>query len=166
MFNIYGPGACLELSSDCLHYICEPCGAVYDENLPCEECSRPLEVWGVSCDCWEDNAREIIDMAGQWYAAQGGDGSAGVFVVGMGIGWANSSGRFYVEFEDILDPFIINGDYRLEFVWTDYGLRVQRWSHDEPTGGARFLCESVANELRAVEYVQRGRVAYMLVSFG
>jgi hypothetical protein len=153
MFNIYGPGASLELSSDCLHYICEPCGAVYDENLPCEDCARPLEVWGVSCDCWENNARDIVDMAGQWYAAQGGDGSAGLFVVGLGIGWTNSAGRFYVEFEDFLDPFIINGDYRLEFTWTDYGLAVRRWSHDEPTGGARFLCESVANELRAVEYV-------------
>jgi hypothetical protein len=153
MFNIYGPGASLELSSSCSHYFCEPCGVIYDEDLPCQDCAGPVKYWLESCDCWQDNASEIIDMAGQWYAAQGGDGSAGVFVLGMGIGWNHSAGRFYVDFEDFLEAFTINGDYRLEFVWTDYGLRVRRWSHDEPMGRARFLCESVANELRAVQYV-------------
>jgi len=154
MFNIYGPGACLELSSDCSHYFCKPCGVIYNEDLPCQDCAGPVEYWPVTCDCWHDSAADIVDMAGQWYAAQGGDGYAGVFVVGMGIGWTNSAGRFYVEeIGEILEAFTINGDYRLEFTWTDYGLTVRRWSHDEPTGGARFLCESVANELRAVEYV-------------
>jgi hypothetical protein len=154
MFNIYGPGASLELSSGCSHYLCIDCSYEYLEDLPCEECQGPVYWVDALCNCWEESTRDIVDMAGQWYAAQGGDGSAGVFVVGQGIGWTNSAGRFYIEeIGEILDAFTINGDYRLEFTWTDYGLTVRRWSHDEPTGGARFLCESVANELRAVQYV-------------
>ena len=154
MFSIYGPGALLELSSSCFHYVCKDCDISYDEDLACETCAGPVVEYFGFCTCYDDNAREIVDMIGQWYDAQGGDGCAGVFVVGQGIGWTNSAGRFYVEeIGEILDSFTINGDYRLEFTWTDYGLTVRRWSHDEPMGGARFLCESVANELRAVEYV-------------
>ena len=148
MFSIYGPGACLELSSSCSHYFCRRCGLVWSEDLPCQDCGGLEEYSLDPCDCWQDNAAEIIDMAGQWYAAQGGDGSAAVFAVGMGIGWTNSAGRFSFEFEEFLDTFTINGEYRLEFLWTDYGLRVRRWSHDEPMGRARFLVESVASELR------------------
>ncbi len=154
MFNIYGPGASLELSTDCLHHWCEPCGIIYDASgEPCDDCGGPVFNHYADCNCWHDNAADIVDMAGQWYAAQGGDGYAGVFVVGSGMGWTNSAGRAYVEIGEILEAFTINGDYRLEFTWTDYGLTVRRWSHDEPMGGARFLCESVANELRAVQYV-------------
>ena len=153
MSSTYGPGDLLELSSSCSHYVCNDCDIAYDEDLACETCAGPVVEYFGWCTCWDDNAAAIVDMSGQWYETHGGEGCASVFVVGMGIGWTNSAGRFSLDIGDIISAFTLNGDYRLEFAWTDYGLTVRRWSHDEPTGGARFLCESVANELRAVEYV-------------
>ena len=94
-------------------------------------------------DCWAWSKQDLELAFDDWLKAMDKDQLQEVLRVDAeGLGWRRLSGSTFVRcrFEELFDLFLINGDFRLEFTFDkDGSLSVQRWSHDEPMGSARFV---------------------------
>ena len=80
---------------------------------------------------WEDNYDELQSF----FCNQDFDYFR---INGRNMGWTHADGFIVVRGEQVIDALKLDGDYRLEFIFTSSELampvKVARYSHDEPMG--------------------------------
>lgn len=122
-----------ELRSDCSCYS--------EESLAEQEAEG---VWA-DClgDCWDWSREDVGYLFDEWLSSFDKDQLQEVLQVDAeNLGWMRRSGTAFVRcrVDELIGLFTLKGDFRLEFAFYKAGeLVVRRWSHDEPTGCARFV---------------------------
>jgi hypothetical protein len=101
--------------------------------------SNGEEVWTTGEDCFGcyDDSVEWLRVLVRTWAKENGLPSETVRIEGTGLGWQKLSGYKVVDISEI-ENLDLSGEYRIEFTLDGKELTAQRWSHDEPMGGARF----------------------------
>ena len=133
----------VEIENTCTCFYCPKCEYSNFYTPPsgsCDECDGEL-VYGDCVGCYElaeDMFWQVISL--EWNTPR--PGKEYVRIVGRDMGWTHASGWTVVPVGDMLEAFKINGQWRLVVTLDDEGLRVVRYSHDEPTG-ASFTCTLV-----------------------
>ena len=87
--------------------------------------------------CYDDSIEWLRVLVRTW-AKENGLPSVTVRIEGTGLGWQRLDGHKIVDIRDLPENLNLNGDYTIEFTLDGKELTAQRWSHDEPMGGARF----------------------------
>jgi hypothetical protein len=116
----------------------------YDEN---EELQPSLECYG----CYDDDLEVVKHELKLWAQANNWTGmfeDTEIEVKGSGMGWTRVSGVAYCfadEPDQLIKLLTINGDYRIEFMFSeDYKtLTARRYSHDEPIGTGLFTFNGI-----------------------
>ena len=89
--------------------------------------------------CFDDTLTIVDEMIGQWVENIGFDGTS-IKVDGSGMGWDRLDGYAITTVDKIPNALYINGEFRIVFSLEGESLSAVRYSHDEPTGSARFIC--------------------------
>lgn len=112
------------LQSDCT------CEVFNDDEIasPSDECFG----------CYDDDLMYLRDEVIAKWVEVNGYASNTVRIDGKGLGWQNLSGYKVVALDNVATSLNINGDFRVVFTLDGTELTAQRWSHDEPMGGAVF----------------------------
>ena len=70
---------------------------------------------------------------------------------GRNMGWTHSEGFIVVRGEQVIEALKLNGDFRLEFIFTSSELampvKVARFSHDEPTGAFFDIVQATEEDI-------------------
>jgi hypothetical protein len=105
----------------------------YDDN---EELQPSLDCYG----CYDDELSNLTYELKAWAEANGYDEYTEIRIDGSGMGWTRASGFTTCTIAEIPKALTINGDYRIDFMFSeDYKrLTAVRFSHDEPTGTGLF----------------------------
>lgn len=89
--------------------------------------------------CYEDAKENLHHLIINWLGENNAPSGAAVLIQGNGMNWNNDSGYAECNANTILDTIELKrSDYRIEFYQDKDNLTARRWSHDEPTGSARF----------------------------
>ena len=88
--------------------------------------------------CFDDTLTIVDEMVGQWVENIGFDGTS-IRVDGSGMGWNRLNGYAITTVDKIPNALYINGEFRIVFSLEGDNLSAVRYSHDEPTGSARFI---------------------------
>jgi len=84
---------------------------------------------------FEDAVEELRDVAANYLDHDY------LHVTARGLGWNRTGGTTVIRHRDLFDHVTLDAEYRLVATITAEEpdtLRVERWSHDEPVGGAVF----------------------------
>ena len=140
------PRADFELSNSCECSYCATCD-MGTEGYTCSECQQdttPLDY----CDgaCYEYKLEWLSEELEQYLESNGNPST--LQVNGSAMGWQRRSGYATCEADskNLLDVLTFNGDWRLRFIFEGNELRVQRYSHDEPTGASFYVVPAAEEE--------------------
>lgn len=139
----------VELTSDCQCWDCLTCevGQVgADEDTKCEECDNLLTRSDTCFGCWDDNEQMFYEALREWRKEVGVDWEW-IRISGEGMGWNSRSGYAVSKFDNALKPLTLNGDFRIEAKWEGNSFSARRYSHDEPTGSAKFVFTMIKGEV-------------------
>ena len=107
-------------------------------NNSCQ-CSDDDGILRTDCyGCFDDTLSIVDEMVSQWVENIGFDGTS-IRVDGSGMGWQGLDGYAITTVDKIPNALYINGEFRIVFSLEGESLSAVRYSHDEPTGSARFI---------------------------
>jgi hypothetical protein len=141
--------AVVSLTSDCQCYDCKKCNTGYIRydgyGEKCDECSTEL-IPSIECfGCWSDSKESFYEALKDWRNKVGKDWDT-VKIEGTGMGWTGASGTATKPFEKALEALTLRGDFRITAIWEGKTFTATRASHDEPTGGAKFVFTLIEGE--------------------
>jgi hypothetical protein len=89
--------------------------------------------------CYEYKLEWLEEELNEYLEANGNPST--LQVNGSAMGWQRRSGYATCEadYRKLLDTLTFSGDWRLRFIFDGNELRVQRYSHDEPTGASFYV---------------------------
>lgn len=131
----------IELTSDCQCWDCLTCevGQVgADDESKCDECDNLLTRSDTCFGCWDDSENSFYEALREWRKEVGVDWDW-VRINGAGMGWDSREGYALVKLDKALQPLTLRGDFRIEAKWEGKTFSARRYSHDEPTGSAKFV---------------------------
>lgn len=105
------------------------------------EDGRLVQVDYCDGDCWRWSWEDYEFLFDQWLKAHPDQLTEILEVDAEGVGWMRQAGSAFIRTnaKELLDLFTLDGGFRLIFTFEGKDLTVRRWSHDEPTGSARFI---------------------------
>ena len=130
------PRADFELSNTCECSYCVACD-LGTEGSTCSECQQDTQPMDYcSGGCYEYKLEWLEEELNEYLESNGNPST--LQVNGSAIGWQRLSGYATCDADSkkLLDALTFNGDWRLRFIFDGNELRVQRYSHDEPTGAS------------------------------
>jgi hypothetical protein len=138
-----------ELTSDCVCDKLDENGDwVVDENndpVPADECRG---------DCFQDQLEWWHEVYEDWIERNNMNNATEIEVLFRGVSWESVTGETSLQVEEMkdLEPFRLNGDYRLRYELKETTLMLKRTSHDEMRAEFAFAvtqnyCEDCKHEL-------------------
>lgn len=97
-------------------------------------------------DCYDWQKEDVYWLIQEWAKGNGFDNDTAIRIDGNGMGWSNASGYKFSKVSELDSAMNLNGDFRLEYRLVGNTLEVERWSHDEPTGGCIFTFTKMEEE--------------------
>ena len=118
---------------------------VVELNTNCS-CTNEDETPSSDCfGCYDDSLENLHYLLENWKKTCGFTTDT-IRVDGKGMGWSKDSGYAVTSFRNLDTILIIRGDYRIVFTLEGSVLTAERFSHDEPMGGAVFTFTPVEEE--------------------
>lgn len=131
------------------------------------DCTNEDETPSAECfGCFDDSLEFLSEITKEWSNRNEG-GVDKVRVDGSGMGWRGVGGSGTTSLKDIHNTVTLRGDFRVVFTLSGSTLKAERWSHDEPMGGAIFtftpvnICDDCDNEVKITiqPYGENGSMA-------
>jgi hypothetical protein len=104
------------------------CTCLNEDKSPSDDCFG----------CWDDSLSNLEYLKDEWVERIGGKPFSSVISYAKGMGYFKESGSAKVEMDILHKATTLRGDFRIVFTLEDKELTAERYSHDEPVGGARF----------------------------
>jgi hypothetical protein len=142
--------ATFEIGSECVCRYCETCeaGQWANEDETCDECGGEFAADFVDCfDCGTTLIDILDELLAEWGKRNGNPDQ--VRILGRHVGWPPAHGETTTELDAAAVTFAFGFhefEQRTRFELAGDRLTARRWSHDEPTGAARFDFEPIRDD--------------------